>query len=84
MGTLALILIPAALFVGLVVAFLTLRGVREGTAPPFLALIPIRWLGLTALLLVLGLVIAPRLLGFTFLILPILLVFGSGRRRRGR
>lgn len=77
MGTLALILVPAALFVAAVVAVLAIRssgGIR--------ATVPVPWLALTVVLLILGLFVAPRLLGFTFILLPFLLVIRP--RRRGR
>lgn len=82
MGTLALIVVTAALFVGAVVAVLAFRNAREGGSIPSSAILSVRWIVLVAVLLMVGLVIAPRLLGFTFLILPILLIVGSGRRKR--
>lgn len=83
MGTLALILVPAAIFVGIVVAVMGLRGGGRTPGRP-VAPFPARWALITAALLVLGLVIAPRLLGFTFVLLPFLLAAGAGRRRRER
>jgi hypothetical protein len=79
MGTLALILVPAALFIGVVVAVLALRdsGVRSSGGA-----LPVARILLIAGLLVLGLLVAPRLLGFTFVFLPFLWIAGAGRRRR--
>lgn len=84
MGTLALILVPAAIFVGIVVAVMALRGAGGRTPGRPAAVFPARWALITAALLVLGLVIAPRLLGFTFVLLPFLLAAGASRRRRER
>ncbi|HEX6230958.1 MAG TPA: hypothetical protein VF029_04545 [Actinomycetota bacterium] len=83
MGTLGLILVPAALFVGLVIAVLALRdrGRTPGRPPSPL---PTGWIVLTAVLLLVGLFVAPRLLGFTFLFLPFIWFAGAGRRRRQR
>jgi hypothetical protein len=83
MGTLALILIPAALFVGAVVAFLVFRERHAVDGRPWWGAPP-TWLIVCSVLLVLGLVIAPRLLGFTFLLLPFIWVGGLGRRRERR
>jgi hypothetical protein len=85
MGTLALILIPAALFVGAVVAFFVLR---ERHAPgssgrPWWGAVP-TWAIVCGVFVLFGLVIAPRLLGFTFLFLPFLWIGGLGRRRERR
>lgn len=77
MGTLALILVPAALFIAAVVAVLAIRS--SGGAR---AMVPVPWLALTLVLLILGLFVAPRLLGFTFVFLPFLWIAGAGRRRR--
>lgn len=79
MSTLALILVPAALFVAVVWLVLTIRegapGGRQWGAMP-------AWLGVSVALVVLGVLLAPRLFGFTFLLLP-LLWMGRGRRRGG-
>jgi hypothetical protein len=83
MGTLALILIPAVLFVGGIVAFLVLRERSELGDRPWWGSVP-TWLIVSGVLLVLGLVVAPRLLGFTFLLLPFIWVGGLGRRRERR
>jgi hypothetical protein len=81
-GTLALILVPAAAFAAVVWLVLAARqggGVVRGRpwwgAPPV-------WIGVATALLVLGAVVAPRLFGFTFLFLPFLWM--RGRRRPGR
>ena len=84
MGTLALILIPAALFAGAVVAFFVLRerhDLRPAGRPWWSAVLT--WAIVCGVFLLFGLVIAPRLLGFTFLLLPFLLG-GFGRRRERR
>ena len=83
MGTLALILIPAVLFVGAVVAFLVIRERTELRERPWWGAVP-TWLIICGVMLVLGLVVAPRLLGFTFLLLPFIWVGGLGRRRERR
>jgi hypothetical protein len=79
-STLALILVPAAAFVAVVWLVLAVRrggGLLRGRpwwgAPPV-------WIGLATAFLVLGAVVAPRLFGFTFLLLPFL---WRGHRRRG-
>lgn len=84
MGTLALILVPAALFAGVVAAVLALRDASGRPAGRPAAVFPVRWVAFSAMLLLLGLVVAPRLLGFTFVLLPFLLIAGAGRRRRER
>jgi hypothetical protein len=83
MNTLALILVPAVLFVAAVVAFLVFRERRELDDRPWWGALP-TWLIVSSVLLVLGLVVAPRLLGFTFLLLPFIWVGGLGRRRERR
>lgn len=83
MGTLALIIIPAVLFVGAVVAVLTLRDRRDPGGRPWWGAPP-TWLLVCGVFLILGLVVAPRLLGFTFLLLPFIWVGGLGRRREHR
>jgi hypothetical protein len=83
MGTLALILIPAVLFAGAVVAFLVIRERTELRERPWWGAVP-TWLIVCGVLLVLGLVVAPRLLGVTFLLLPFIWIGGLGRRRRER
>ncbi len=77
MGTLALILLPAALFLGGLVAWATIR--RSGGIG---ATVPAPLLALTGVLLFLGLFVAPRVLGFTFILLPFLLIIRPRRRRR--
>jgi hypothetical protein len=80
MSTLALILVPAAIFAGAVWLVLAIRqggGLLRGRpwwgAPPV-------WIAVATAFLVLGAVVAPRLFGFTFLFLPFLWM---SRRRRG-
>jgi len=79
-GTIALILVPAALFVAVVAVVLAMRNPAQGGIR---ATVPGPWLAVTLVLLFLGLFVAPRLLGFTFLLLPFLLVIRP-RRRRGQ
>lgn len=81
MGTLGLILVPAALFAGVVIAVLALRGGGGTRARPAFAF-SVGWVALTVVLLLVGLFVAPRLLGFTFLFLPFIWLAGAGRRRR--
>jgi hypothetical protein len=82
MGTLAWILIPAALLVVAVVAVLELRR-RKALEPdrPWWGT-PSFWVGVCAVFVLLGLFVFPRLLGFTFLLLPFVWLGGLGRRRR--
>lgn len=82
MGTLALILLPAAAFVGVVALVYALRRDRA-THPdrPWWGR-PIPWIAISAAFVLLGLFVFPRLLGFTFLFLPLLWVGGLGRRRQ--
>jgi hypothetical protein len=80
-GTLALILIPAALFVGavaLVLAFHNGRVVEPGR--PWWGY-PGAWIAISAVFVLLGLMVFPRLLGFTFVFLPLIWMRGFGRRR---
>jgi hypothetical protein len=44
---------------------------------------PLVWLGLGAMFLVLGLVVAPHFLPFAVIFLPFVWIGGTGRRRRG-
>lgn len=84
MGTLALILIPATLFVGAVYAFFVLRERHDGpVGRPWRGAVP-TWVLVCGVFVLFGLVIAPRLLGFTFLLLPFLWLGGLGRRRERR
>ena len=83
MGTLALILIPAAVILGVVWIALAVGGdARAGRDAS-------RWgrpaprIGIIVLFVVLGLLVAPRLLGFTFLFLPFVWI-RRGRRRADR
>ena len=87
MGTLALILVPAALFVAAVVAVLAAsrRGSR-GPRRPWWGTQAV-WIGLSMGFVLIGAFVFPRLLGFTFLFLPFVWMRGFGRRRpqdRGR
>lgn len=76
---------PAAIAIGLtllalLVAALVL-GLREGRTR---LVMPGPWLLLVIALLVLGLVVAPRLLGITFLFLPLLWIHRPRPRERER
>ena len=80
MGTLALILVPAALFVAVVALVLA---VRQRGAPALgrpLWSRPAIWIGLAMAFVLLGVFVFPRLLGFTFLFLPFVWMRGFGRR----
>jgi hypothetical protein len=80
-GTLALILIPAALFVGAVVLVLALRNGRlADPARPWWGY-PGAWIAISTLFVLLGVMVFPRLLGFTFVFLPLIWMRGFGRRR---
>jgi hypothetical protein len=78
-STLALILVPAALFAAVVWLVLTIREGGSGGLP--WGAVP-AWVVVAVALVVLGAVVAPRLFGFTLLFLP-LLWMGRGRRRGG-
>jgi hypothetical protein len=80
-GTLALILIPAALFVGAVVLVLALRNGRlADPARPWWGY-PGAWIAISTVFVLLGVMVFPRLLGFTFVFLPLIWMRGFGRRR---
>lgn len=55
--------------------------VRAARRRPFP--VPAPWIALGALVLLLGVVIMPRILGFTFLFLPMIWSHRAGRSRRG-
>ena len=84
MGTLASILLPALAFVAAVALVLAYRRGR--------ALEPQRpwwgrpgvWIGLSMVSVLVGVVSFPRLLGFTFLFFPFVVLRSVGRGRRGR
>lgn len=80
MGTLALILIPAALFAGAVALVLALR--RAGVAAPGRPWWgnPGVWIGLASVSILVGLFVFPRLLGFTFLFIPLIWIRSLRRR----
>lgn len=81
-GTLALILVPAALFAAAAVGLVELR--RRRTVEPDRPWWgnPSVWVVASAVSVLLGLFVFPRLLGFTFLLLPFLWIGGGRRRRR--
>jgi hypothetical protein len=81
METLALILIPAVLFVGVVAGLLELRRRNEEEPGRHWWSNPFSWIGV-AVFLVLGLFVFPRLLGITFVFLPLVWIGGLRRRRR--
>jgi hypothetical protein len=80
-GTLALILIPAAIFVAVVAAVVAFRnrGTRDPERPWYAS--PVAWVAGSAAFLLLGVFVFPRLFGFTILFLPFLLARSFGRRR---
>lgn len=82
MGTLALILLPACAFVGLVALVLAYRRGRtlEPERPWWGT--PGVWIGLSIVFVLLGVVAFPRLLGFTFLFFPFIVMRSVGRGRR--
>ena len=81
MGTLALILVPAAIFVAVVAAVVAFRG--RGTRDPGRPWwgSPAVWVAGSAAFVLLGVFVFPRLFGFTILFLPFLLARSFGRRR---
>ncbi|HSJ49996.1 MAG TPA: hypothetical protein VLA90_01750 [Actinomycetota bacterium] len=81
MRSLALILVPAALFA--LVAWLAIarRADPGGVRRPWWGR-PALWVGVCATFLLLGLFVTPRLLGFTFLFLPFIWM-GSAARDQG-
>ena len=84
MGTLALILIPAAVFLGVVWAVLAVGGGARVDGERLRWGPPATRIALVAVFVVIGLLVAPRLLGFTFLFLPFVLGRRAGRRRGRR
>lgn len=89
MSTLAWILAPVvviALVVAVALRVTERRGVPASTADlsrPWWGR-PLLWLGVAATSAVLGLVVAPRIFGFTFLFLPFVWIGGTGRRTAER
>ncbi len=87
MSTLAWILAPVVLFVAALALVLAVRERRAGEATatdrprPWWGN-PLVWLGVAAAFVVVGLVIAPRVFGFSFLFLPFIWVGGRRRPRR--
>ena len=81
MSTLALILIPAAIFVAVVVGVVAFRNrsIRDPERPWWGS--PVVWVAASLSFLLLGLFVFPRLFGFTILFLPFLLARSFGRRR---
>ena len=81
MDNLALILIPAALFVGAVALVLAFRSGRVAEPGRRLWTYPGAWIALSTVFVLLGVMVFPRLLGFTFVFLPLIWMRGFGRRR---
>jgi hypothetical protein len=81
-GTLALIIVPAALFVGAVALVLALRRHDVGVPRRPWWGNPGVWVAASAVFVLLGVFVFPRLLGFTFLFLPFLWMRAAGRRRQ--
>ena len=80
-GTLALILVPAAIFIAIaatIVVFRT-RGIRDPERPWWGS--PVVWVAGSLAFVLLGVFVFPRLFGFTILFLPFLLARSFGRRR---
>jgi hypothetical protein len=80
-GTLALILVPAAIFVAVVAGVVASRdrGTRDPGRPWWGS--PVVWVAASAAFVLLGVFVFPRLFGFTILFLPFLLARSFGRRR---
>ncbi|HEY7660962.1 MAG TPA: hypothetical protein VIC58_10230 [Actinomycetota bacterium] len=84
MGTLALILVPAAIFIVGAAGLLAYRRHRAWETVPsagFRLGGTATWVALSAVLFLVGVLVFPRLLGFTFLFLPLIWVRALGRRR---
>jgi hypothetical protein len=81
-GTLALILIPAAIFVAVVAGVVAFRnrGIIGDPERPWWGS-PVVWVAASLSFVLLGLFVFPRLFGFTILFLPFLLARSFGRRR---
>ena len=84
MGTLASILLPALAFVAAVALVLAYRRKRAlEPERPWWGM-PGVWIGLSMVSVLVGLVAFPRLLGFTFLFFPFVVMRSVRRGRRGR
>ncbi|MGH2635400.1 MAG: hypothetical protein ACRDHU_04560 [Actinomycetota bacterium] len=82
MGTLALILVPAALLVVAIALVLSFRrGASAERRGPWWRS-PVVWVAASAVWLLIGIFLVPRLLGFTFILLPIVWNRALGGRRR--
>ena len=77
------VIILLALVVGAVVLGRSASGGSVGPSRPLWAN-PAFWVGASLVLLLLGAFVVPRLLGFTFLLLPFIWMRASGRRRGSR
>ena len=83
MGTLALILIPAAVLVAVIAVLLSLRRDRTVDPRPWWGR-PGAWVAISAAWVLIGVFVFPRLLGFTFILLPMVWSRALGRRRRSQ
>jgi hypothetical protein len=84
MGTLALILLPACAFVAAVaLVFAYRRGRALEPERPWWGT-PGVWIGLSMVFVLAGVFAFPRLLGFTFLFFPFVVMRTIGRGRRNR
>jgi hypothetical protein len=80
-GTLGLILAPAAIFIAIaaiIVAFRN-RWIGDPERPWYSS--PVAWVAGSLAFVLLGVFVFPRLFGFTILFLPFLLARSFGRRR---
>ncbi len=89
MSTLAWILAPVVLVAAALALVLAVRERRAAESPaigrprPWWGS-PLVWLGVAAVSILVGLVIAPRVFGFTFLFLPFVWIGRTGRRTTKR
>jgi len=84
MGTLALILLPACAFVAAVALVLAYRRGRALEPQRPWSGRPGVWIGLSMVFVLVGVFAFPRLLGFTFLFFPFVVMRSVGRGRRDR
>jgi hypothetical protein len=84
MGTLALILLPACAFVAAVALVLAYRRGRALEPERPWRGTPGVWIALSMVFVLVGVFAFPRLLGFTFLFFPFVVMRNVGRGRRDR